>query len=199
MILNVPTSFDAVRGIRQGLLLDQRRSCAHGAGMGAAEQDPKGWHLSASQIQHILMNPFYYGEMRIKGKLYPHSYPPLITKELFDQCEEVRLGSSRATATRYSEKPFVFRGLIKCATSRRMVTCDLKKGRHTYLICRDPADPAKKLFIPEERCSIRLSRIQLDPGAADKLLDALLTHMKAGHEAEKQFHHRRDFKRSARL
>jgi site-specific DNA recombinase len=116
---------------------------------GLRNKTKKGGALSASQIQHIIINPFYYGEMRIKGKLHPHSYPPLISKELFDHCEEVRLGSSRARATRYSEKPFVFRGLIKCAISGRTVTCDLKKGRHVYLICRDPVDPAKKLFIPE--------------------------------------------------
>jgi site-specific DNA recombinase len=73
------------------------------------------------------MNPFYYGEMRIKGKLYPHKYPPLISKDLFDRCEEVRLGKTRATATRYSEKPFIFRGLIKCAISGRTVTSDLRR------------------------------------------------------------------------
>ena len=120
--------------------------------------------------------------------MYRHGYPPLISKELFEQCEQVRLGSSRASATRYSEKPFVFRGLIKCATSRRTVTCDLKKGRHTYLICRDPVKPEKKLFVPEsvvlDQVKAVLRTIQLPP----KLLDALLAHMKAGHEAENQFH-----------
>jgi DNA invertase Pin-like site-specific DNA recombinase len=155
---------------------------------GLRNKTRKGGILSASQIQHILMNPFYYGEMRIKGRLYPHNYPPLISKELFDQCEEVRLGSSRATATRYSEKPFVFRGLIKCATSRCTVTCDLKKGRYTYLICRDPTEPDKKLFIPEsavlEQVKAVFRKIQVPP----KLLDALLAHMKAGHEAENRFH-----------
>ena len=100
------------------MLFDQRRPRAQAREWGLRNKTRKAGFLSASQIQHILMNPFYYGEMRIKGKLYPHNYPPLIRKELFDQCEEVRLGSSRATAIRYSEKPFVFRGLIKCATSR---------------------------------------------------------------------------------
>src|SRR5439155_23441936 len=97
---------------------------------GLKNKTRKGGALSASQIQHILTNPFYYGEMRIKGKLCPHSYQRLISNELFDQCEAVRLGSSRTTAIRYSEKPFIFRGLIKCAVSCRTVTCDLKKGRH---------------------------------------------------------------------
>src|SRR5262249_55331154 len=144
--------------------------------------------LSASQIQHLLMNPFYYGEMRIKGKMYPHAYLPLISKELFDRCEQVRLGSSRATATRYSEKPFIFRGLIKCATSARTVTCDLKKDRHVYLICRDPAAPAKKLFVPEDEVLEQVLAVFRSIKIPDKLLSALLLHMRASHEAEKQFH-----------
>lgn len=148
----------------------------------------KGGYLSASQIQHILMNPFYYGVMRIKNKLYPHNYPPLIGKDLFDRCEAVRLGKTRETATRYSEKPFVFRGLIKCAVSGRTVTSDVKKGRHVYLICRDPANPDKKLFVREaevlDQVKVVFRSIQIPP----KLLNALLAHIKASHEAENQFH-----------
>jgi site-specific DNA recombinase len=144
--------------------------------------------LSASQIQHILTNPFYYGEMRIKGKLYPHTYEPLISKELFDRCEAVRLSSARASSTRYSEKPFIFRGLVKCAASHRTVTCDLKKDRHVYLICRDPSEPGRKLFVPEsavlDQVKSVFQAIQIPPN----LLDALLAHMKAGHATENQFH-----------
>ena len=67
---------------------------------GLQNKTRKAGFLSASQIQHILMNPFYYGEMRIKGKLYPHNYPPLIRRELFDRCEEVRTSSSRPSSIR---------------------------------------------------------------------------------------------------
>jgi site-specific DNA recombinase len=155
---------------------------------GLRNKTRKGGQLSASQIQHVLMNPFYYGEMRVKRKLYPHGYPPLITKELFDKCEEVRLRNSRATTTRYSEKQFLFRGLVKCATSHRTVTCDLKKGRHIYLICRDPAEPTKKLFIPEKAALDQIKSVFEMIQVPPKLLDALLAHMKAGHEAENQFH-----------
>jgi len=148
----------------------------------------KAGYLSASQIQHILMNPFYYGIMRIKDKLYPHNYPPLISKELFDQCEAVRLCNARETTTRYSEKPFIFRGLLKCAVSGRIVTSDLKKERHIYLICRHPVDPTKKLFVPEadvlDQVKAVFKSIQIPP----KLLNALLSHMKASHEAENQYH-----------
>jgi hypothetical protein len=148
----------------------------------------KGGYLSASQIQHILMNPFYYGEMRIKGKLYPHNYPPLVGRELFDRCEAVRLGKTRQSAVRYSEKPFVFRGLITCAVSGRTVTCDVKKERHVYLICRDPADPAKKLFVPEDEVLEQIAGVFRSIQIPEKLLGALLAHLKASHEAENQFH-----------
>ena len=54
---------------------------------GLRNKTRKGGQISASQIQHILMNPFYYGAMRVKDKLYPHIYPPLISQDLFDRCE----------------------------------------------------------------------------------------------------------------
>lgn len=155
---------------------------------GLRNKTRKGGNLSPSQIQNILMNPFYYGEMRFKDKLYPHKYPPLIGKDLFDRCEAVRLGKSRQTATRHTEKPFVFRGLLKCAVSGRSVTCDIKKGRHVYLICRDPADPSRKLFVPEGEILEQVKAVLRSIEVPEKLLDALLAHMKTSHDAETQFH-----------
>jgi len=155
---------------------------------GLTNKTHKGGPLAASQVHTILQNPFYYGEMKVKGKIYPHVYEPLISKELFDRCEAVRLGNSRQTTVRYSEKPFAFRGLITCAVSGRKVTCDIKKGKHVYLICRDPSDPEKKLFIPEAEIMEQLAAVFRSIQIPEKLLDALLAHMKASHEAENQFH-----------
>lgn len=45
-----------------------------------------GKTLSVSMVDHILNNPFYYGEMRSKGTLYQHKYEPLISRELFNKC-----------------------------------------------------------------------------------------------------------------
>ena len=154
---------------------------------GLTNKTRKGGRLSPSQIQHILMNPFYYGVMRIKGALYSHKYPPLIGKDLFERCEAVRLGNSRESAIRYSEKPFVFRGLIECAVSGRTVTCDLKKGRHVYLICRDPNNPAKKLFVPEQTVIAQVKETLTSIRMPVKLLEALSAHMRSSHDAEKNF------------
>ena len=50
--------------------------------------------LCLSHIHSIITNPFYYGVMKVKRtqREYPHIYPPIITKELFDACQLVRLG-----------------------------------------------------------------------------------------------------------
>jgi site-specific DNA recombinase len=155
---------------------------------GLVNKTKKGGFLSASQIQHILLNPFYYGEMRIKGKLYRHKYEPLISRELFDRCGVIMRCSGRATAMHYSEKEFVFRGLIKCGVSGRMVTSDLKKGKYTYLVCRDPADPSRKMFVPEGEVIAQVKAALRSIRIPDALLGALLSHMKAGHAAENRFH-----------
>ncbi|GIW68049.1 MAG: hypothetical protein KatS3mg096_917 [Candidatus Parcubacteria bacterium] len=46
------------------------------------EKLKKDYNLNFSKgyIDAILKNPFYYGKMRFKGKLYPHRYEPIITK-----------------------------------------------------------------------------------------------------------------------
>ncbi|MBL0725524.1 MAG: recombinase family protein [Alphaproteobacteria bacterium] len=46
-----------------------------------------GNKLSLSVLANILKNPFYYGEMKVKGKLYPHRYTKLISGKLLQQCQ----------------------------------------------------------------------------------------------------------------
>lgn len=46
--------------------------------------------ITRNVICRILQNPFYAGLMLVKGVLYKHKYPVIITKELFDKCQEVR-------------------------------------------------------------------------------------------------------------
>ncbi len=42
-----------------------------------------------SKIEKILKKPFYYGMMKIKNDLYPHSYGSIITKQDFDKVQEI--------------------------------------------------------------------------------------------------------------
>lgn len=72
--------------------------------------------LGRETIYAMLKNPFYYGEMVIRGEIMPHAYEPLISKSLYDKVQEIRSGGKIHTKMReYAGIPFVFRGLIKCA------------------------------------------------------------------------------------
>lgn len=89
---------------------------------------------SVSQIDYILKNPFYAGNMRSNGKLYKHRYETLISQELFDQAQMV--GKDTNIRTRqWALLPFVYRGLIKCANCGSVITFEKKKQKYIYGHC----------------------------------------------------------------
>lgn len=117
----------------------------------------KSW-LVKSHLHKLLSNPFYYGEMQIKGQIFPHRYAPLIDRDTWAQCQKVLHG--------WHDKPFkwgsrehVFRGLlIDAATGKVALSSTQTKtyagggsGAWTYLCPTDPQNPAKKLYVREEK------------------------------------------------
>ena len=97
--------------------------------------------ISRNKIEDILKNPFYYGMMKIKGKLIPHIYEPIISKALFDKVQEVFKSKSREVFSHqqeYKAIQFAFRGLIKCETCGCAITPEqhFKKGKkYIYYKC----------------------------------------------------------------
>src|SRR3989339_380202 len=72
----------------------------------------KGRHtaLSVGNYQYMLKNPVYYGLIRYKGELYEGKHEPIITKALFDKCQEVMLCKSKPKGPRL--KPYTYRGVF---------------------------------------------------------------------------------------
>jgi len=62
-------------------------------------------NVHSSRIDQVLKNPFYYGEMKVLGKLYAHNYTPIITRALFEQARSVREG--------YKVKPHYWGGISR--------------------------------------------------------------------------------------
>lgn len=87
-------------------------------------------------IIRMLKNPFYYGYMRCYGQLYPHNYAKLISKELFEKCQDLLLGRSSHRKRKVDD---LYRGLIHCKNCGGLITPDVKikpNGRvHKYLFC----------------------------------------------------------------
>lgn len=87
-------------------------------------------------IISMLKNPFYCGFMRCYGQLYPHNYEKLVSKELFDKCQDLLLGRSSHRKRKVED---MYRGMIRCKDCGRMITPDPKTNRYgkkyTYLFC----------------------------------------------------------------
>ena len=96
--------------------------------------------LGRETIWNILKNPFYYGEMRIRGETMPHKYEPIISKELFDEVQDIlsckKIGIQ---PPKYAGIPFAFRKLIKCAHCGCYITSEMhtkKSGKqYRYVRC----------------------------------------------------------------
>ena len=153
--------------------------------------------LSLSHIHRLIQNPFYYGVMRVQrtGKEYPHIYQPIITKELFDRCQRVRLGWKNKPFKWYG-KEYIFRGLIKCGATGRVVTSDTKRktyangktGEWTYLRVWNPDNPKKAMFVKEEKILKKVEKVFKSMHLESAELAKAISHIKTSSDAERSFH-----------
>ena len=80
-----------------------------------------GKNLHLSTIYLMLKNPFYYGEFEYpvkSGKWYKGSYPPLITREIFDKTQAKLVIPKKSP---WGSKTFIYKGLLKCANCKASV------------------------------------------------------------------------------
>ncbi len=106
------------------------KELAYKLGLRTKQDNP----ASISTIERILKNPFYYGYMRIHGKTVKHIYESIITKRLFEMCQNVI--NNRGYKKDYSKEtkePFIFSKLIRCKNCGCLISCEKKKGKYVYL------------------------------------------------------------------
>ena len=145
----------------------------------------KGSHVSVNTIHYLLDNPFYYGEMRTFRGVIPHVYTPIITKELWDSCQEqkaIRAGD----IGKYSPKPMIFKGIVRCGITNRTCPTELKKKRFPYVVCWK--QDKTRIYVREGElvkhiCSV-LNRIKLP----NNVLNELQKELKSSKGAERKFY-----------
>lgn len=154
-------------------------------------------NLCQSDLHSIITNPFYYGVMRVlkTKKEYPHVYPAIISKELFDACQAVRLGWNKKPF-KYGGKEYIFRGLIKCAVTGRVVTSETHKKTYSrghtdewiYLRSWGPDNSNRKIYVKEEIILKEVEKVfeslQLEP----ELLKEVITYIKSSANIEQDYH-----------
>ncbi len=84
-----------------------------------------------SLVHRALKSPFYCGFIRREGKLIPGIHEPLVSKDLFDQVQDIVSSKNRSRKIKHN---FTYRGYMKCNVCSCALTATLKKG-HTYYYC----------------------------------------------------------------
>ncbi len=142
--------------------------------------------LNKSAVDKILSNPFYYGKMKYMGKEYPHKYEPLITYNLFKQCQEVRK-QRQDTRTTYDSIAFAFKDNVKCKKCGCTVSCFYARN-NVYLKCSGAKgkcgnqNTAMKLVMPDV-----VELIKSVPLSADDI-PKVIAELKSRHNNQQEYY-----------
>lgn len=146
-----------------------------------------GKEIVNTTMTNILDNPFYYGVMKSKGKLMRHIYKPLISKELYEQCQEWR-EKSAAKPFKRGEIPFLYRGLITCYNTRKICPNEIKKKKFQYLVCYK--EDGSRLYIPEKDVTEQIEYILGGIHLPEQVIKDLSDTLKSSQKAEIEFRNR---------
>ena len=94
--------------------------------------------LSRTAIHMILKNPFYYGMMKVKDKMYKHNHPVIIDKDLFDTVQillsnqypdkdekDLPIVPVKVSKRRYKDVLFPFSGIFRCGCCGYLMTPEI--------------------------------------------------------------------------
>lgn len=144
------------------------------------------------QMQEMIANPFYYGMMEVKGKLYKHKYPSLIEKWVYDKCEDLREGRNQ-NSVKYKSKDFCFRSLLNCGQCGCTITLDetVKPNGTIYRYCKCPNTKGSCKGQKPIRIEVLLEQMEklLDElKVPEHLLEEITLELKKGHETESEIY-----------
>jgi site-specific DNA recombinase len=106
-------------------------------------------------IEEMICNPFYYGEMKSKGKIIKGSHEPLVSKTLWDACQKMKgIRASNYQSTRKGVIPKALMGFMTCGLCGHSVTGESHKkssGKiYIYYHCANQECSERKRNIAEE-------------------------------------------------
>lgn len=104
-----------------------------------------GKKIHPSLLYRLITNPFYTGVMVRNGKHYQGSHVPLVSTELFSECQRVLTGNR----SKKQKHLFPLRGFVSCPLCGCMVTASLRRG-HQYYHCTDGKGLHKRQAEPRE-------------------------------------------------
>lgn len=150
----------------------------------------KGNKVSKANIVRIIDNRFYYGEMLIKNIIYPHKYKPIISRELWERCQIIRNGGKFKVPVK-SQIEHLYRGMITCKQSGRVVGVDRKKNKYgdvyNYLIYYDESGK-KRFYMSEDEVTKEVMKVLKSIKIPDEDFEEAKKQVLATFEGEKDFY-----------
>lgn len=153
----------------------------------------KKWNmLSLSTIEKILKDPFYHWVGESKYWNYNHKYARLISKELFDRCQEVRKRKKWRPEKVMARQDFVFWGILKCEKCGCSITAEMKKKKSgkefRYYSCTNWKKICEREYINEkvlfEPINDVLSQLSNIP---QETFNRLLNELRNSNETDRSF------------
>lgn len=108
-------------------------------------------------LSKVISNKFYYGMMTVKGKDYPHRYPPLLDKSLYEAAEKVRNEVSK-NPIKLEGHPFIYRGLMQCGDCGMRITPESHKGM-VYYHCTQYKGKHGAVWLREEIITVEIAKV----------------------------------------
>ncbi len=139
--------------------------------------------LSISNYQYLLQNPFYYGVLRYNNEYFEGKHKPIITKKLFDECQEVMKRKSKPQQVA-KMKFFLYRGFFHCGECGYTITADrkIKKNdkQYVYYYCtkKNPNHKcSQRFFMREEKILSQVNnaiqKVSLSDDWANQMINEL--------------------------
>lgn len=144
-----------------------------------------GLTWSKGAVDKVLKETFYFGIMEMKGKFYPHKYPPIITQVTFDIVQQIKAGHNKKKF-KYAGLPYIYRGLIRCSHCGCAVTPEKHKG-HIYYHCTQYKGKHGAEWLREEEITNQLGAVFQKMLVPRKELDRIINGLKSVHEGKVEF------------
>ncbi len=145
-----------------------------------------GLDWAKGYLWKMLKNHFFYGIMVVKGKSYPHRYPTIITQTLFEKAQQVK-ASYNKKPFKFAGKPYIYRGLIRCAHCGLAITPEKHKG-NIYYHCTQYNGKHGAKWLREEEITRQLGAVFKNLQMPQEIIDEITESLNSVHEEKAAFH-----------
>jgi DNA invertase Pin-like site-specific DNA recombinase len=150
-------------------------------------------YLRMDKIRNMLRSPFYYGVFEFAGETYQGTHKPIISKTLFDKCQEVIKRKSKTHINHKDE--FWFLGLAKCIECNSAITAEKHfkfypktrgKVRYDYYRCGKKHGYCSQKYVSSEEFEKQIRKILWRQSLHELNAKRMLNWLHADETAEKK-------------